>query len=470
METIGMQLYSLMGGDYKIIQASEIEEYVNFRGNKYSENLKQVDIRANSSFLKSGLCILDTPGLSSINELNNKITFDIIPKAHSIILTFSGLDVGGDDNLNLIEQIFRLNYDNLYNVVFVITKGDLLSEKEIKEAEESLKELISIAQKRVEVMKDSEVFICIISSYLELKYCQYIKHEISENELLNDKKIGICNIEQLDMIHKKSNFDEFHKILDKSILYSENKKNITKRLFLFIQSFLTELLEDYQSTYRNILKSNNSSLKDISALFENKVNIETKINEDGRKIIEDFNKKIFELSPNKSYNVQHTNKIINCIYTELCKYIDETPYEVIVKDKFRELNQQIELTSTKLATDWMREIEKEFNDEWGDTIINIATMIEAKRKKVDDEFGQDNLDKVELTINGSQIKANSVVANYILSVASSASVGAGLFTIGNGLFPGVGGIIGSAMGMFIGYVASRISLSTSGKSPAKKCQ
>ena len=125
------------GEEDQTIQISEIEDYVNFRGCKYSEKLKQIDIKFDIPFLKSGLCILDTPGLSSINELNNNITFEVIPRANSIILTFSGLDVGGNDNLNLIEQVFRLNYNNLYNVVFVITKSDLLSEKEAREAKES---------------------------------------------------------------------------------------------------------------------------------------------------------------------------------------------------------------------------------------------------------------------------------------------------------------------------------------------
>lgn len=95
-------------GNPEIIQISEIENYINLRGSRYSENIKQIDVRCENSLLRGGFCIWDTPGLGSINDLNNDIAFDVIPKAHSIILIFSGSDVGGKDNLNLIEYIFTL--------------------------------------------------------------------------------------------------------------------------------------------------------------------------------------------------------------------------------------------------------------------------------------------------------------------------------------------------------------------------
>lgn len=47
-------------GEYQSIPLSELKDYVNFRGNKYSESLKQIDIITDSSFLKSGISIIDT--------------------------------------------------------------------------------------------------------------------------------------------------------------------------------------------------------------------------------------------------------------------------------------------------------------------------------------------------------------------------------------------------------------------------
>ena len=439
----------------------EMKDYINFRGNKYSEKLKQIDVRSNSSFLKSGLCILDTPGLSSINELNNNIAFDIMPKANSVLLTFSGLDVGGDDNLNLIEQVLRLNYDNLYNIIFIITKSDLLSEEESLDAKESLKELIDIVQKRLGVFLEGQVQICMVSSYMELRYRQYLNHDISEKQLLDDRKLGLSNINKVQLLHEESNFDEFYKVLDESILSSENRKNITYKLFIMIQNVLTELLENYNNTYKYLSKSNNSSLEQISGLLQHRVDIETKIWEEGRTEIKNYYEVIKGLN-NFETKYKRINKVTNSIYITLCEYIDNTPYEVISKDKFADLNEKINIISTKLITDWMREIAEQLDNELEKTINKIAEIIEKNSKEIDEVFVQENMD-IDLEVYGIKLKTNVSLSNFIISVASSASVGAGLFAIGNGILPGIGGIVGSIVGGLIGFIASMLKLSTSEK-------
>ena len=455
-------------GDSKIIQIKEIEKYINFRGSKYSDNVKQIDIGFNSSLFQSGLCILDTPGLSSINELNNSTAFDVIPKAHAIILTFSGLDVGGQDNLNLIEHVFRLNYDNLYNVVFVITKKDILNKKQMKEAQESLKELICIAQNRVGAMKQYDINICMVSSYLELKYQQYQKHIISEAELLNDLNLGLSNVDHLELIHRKSNFENFYEILNKSILSSQNKKNITYRLYIMIQGILTELLEDYNNTYNKIVRYGSISIDQFSNLLEKKIALETIINKDCKEKITEFRNRICALESNNEYAKQHINEVINDIYTELYDYIDNTPYEVISKDVFKELNRQISIVSTKISIDWMKNIKGEFDSQWNEIITDIALMLEKKHKEIYDEFGKNDLKEIKIVLNNKQIKINAAITNLVISVTSSVSVGAGLFTIGNGLLPGIGGIVGTIAGALIGYAAIKFHTPEEKKEDLKK--
>lgn len=455
-------LVQFTGGDYQTIDKLEMEDYINFRGNKYSKNLKQIDVRSNSSFLESGLCILDTPGLNSINELNNNITFEIIPKAHSIILTFGSSDVGGEDNLNLIEQVFRLNFNNLYNVVFVITKSDVLDEKETKEAHESLKELINIAQKRVGVVKESTIHICMISAYTELKYQQYLKGELSEQQLINDHKLGVANVDQIKLMRNKSNFEEFFKILDESILNSQNKKNITNRLYIIIQSVLTELLKDYRATEANIKKSNESSLEQLSLSLQKKVDTESRINETRKEKIKEFKDSINDLK-SKEYISQRISEIINSIYMEVCMYIEETPYEIISKNEFRELNQKIDIISAKLQISWIKKIEEEFNSKWNRVIIDISMITDKDIIGIDDELRQNSIEGIELEINGLQIKTNSLWTNCLLAFAASASTMAAGFSVGNTLFPGVGGIVGGITTGVAAFAASAIKLSTSGK-------
>lgn len=437
----------------QVIRIEDLEDYINFRGKKYSRNLQQIDIKTNNTYLKSGLCILDTPGIGSINDLNNKITFEIIPKANSIILTFSGTDVGGNENLNLVEQVLRLNYNNLYNVIFVVTRSDMLSEKDVIDARESLSELISTAQSNTGA-KISSINICIISPYMELKYKQYLAHDISREQLLDDRKLGIFDINRINLIHNKSNFENFYKILDESILNSENKKSITGNLFIRIQSVLGELLDDYNSTYNYLEKSNNSSLKDISEMLQNKVNVVSKIRDEGKEEVLNFNNKIECLKYNKDYNKQQSENIINDIYIKLCDYIDSKPYQVIARDKFKDLNNEINVLSKGLSTEWINEIKKECDTELNKTIKKIAKIIEKNSRDINEAFIQKNLWETDLEIYKIRITANLLISNFMIIFAYSASVGAGLFAIGNGLLPGVGGIVGSIVGGLVGFFAS----------------
>lgn len=448
------------GGKHKTIQTSEIEDYINLRGSKYSENIKQIDVKCENSLLRGGFCILDTPGLGSINDLNNDIAFDVIPKAHSIILTFSGSDVGGKDNLNLIEYIFTLNYESLSNVIFVINKCDILSEKDKQEAQDSLKELINIARKHVKMKEEIDVHICMLSAYRELKYQQYRKHVISEKDLLNDEVLKLSSANQIELIHQNSEFDNFIKILGKSILKSGNKKKITDGLFTIIQSVLSDLRKDYYSICADISKSNSHTKEQFMTSLQKKKDIEIKINNEALEKISMFNGKIDVLQPYKDYNMQHVNKLIDSIYKELCKYIEKTAYEEISKDKYKDLNQQINMVSTRLSINWLGDIRKEFDSEWDEMIIAIASIMEKNNKEIIGKLTQGNIEEIQLEINGVCVKEDLSVTNYIQSLVTSVSVGSGLFVIGNGLLPGIGGVLASIAGGLIGFIVSRVSQTT----------
>lgn len=202
----------------------------------------------------------------------------------------------------------------------------------------------------------------------------------------------------MQLIHSKSNFEEFYKILDASILNSENKKNITSNLFIKIQRILAEMLDDY--------------------------------------------------------NKQQTNKIINDIYKKLCNYIDTTPYQIISKDKFTELNSEINKVSKKLLSEWINNIKKEFDDKLNETILKIAKIIKKNSEEINKVFIQKNQDETNLEIYRIRITLNSLMSNFMTSAAYSTSLGAGLFAIGNGILPGIGGIVGSIMGGLIGLIVS----------------
>lgn len=448
-------------GEHQIVSLSEIEEHISYRGSKYSNELKQIDIQLNNQLLKSGICILDTPGVGSINELNNTITFDIIPKADSILLTFSASDVGGDANLELVEQVFRLNYDNLRNVVLIITKCDTLNENELSEAIESLKELVRVTQEKLGVILEGHVQICMISSYMELKYRQYLNNKISKEQLLKDNKLRISNINEIELLHNNSKFDEFYKILDKSILSSGNKKNVTNNLFLMSHNILGQLVKDYEKTNGCLNMLNIKSQTEIKQLLQERVNIEKKIQDAGNIKIERFNQRIMELRYGSKYNIQKSREVINNICNELCKIIEGTSYRAVSKNNFEMLNNEVYSISIRLVTDWVKEIKEELDEELKKTVTQIEEIIEENNKEMDNIFEND--DEVSVSIKDIRIKKDSSFANFMVSAASGVPIGAGLFAVGNVILPGIGGIIGGITGSLLGLAASMIRLSGSQK-------
>lgn len=453
-------------GKCQTITLLEMVDYISLKGKKYSEKLKQIDVHIDSPLLKSGICILDTPGLGSISELNNAITFDIIPKADSIILTFSGSDVGGNANLELIEQVFRLNYDNLKNVVLVITKCDTLSEKALKEAKESLVELIQLTQEKLEINIENKVQICTISSYLELKYKQYMAKSIQMEQILQEKSLGISNADEIQSLHDRSGFEDFFNILNKSILNSENKKNAIERLFFMIHNTLRRLLDDYSETMNYLRKSNESSLSDIGKMLQHKIDIETRIHNEGYQEIDKFTLKVKALKYYGDYNTNKKREVITGIYKELCQYIDDVSYKSLVKNKKSHLNDQITKVITSMISDWAKSIQEEMNNELKNTIQKIVEIIEKNSKEFESYNKQEN-SEIKLAVSKVQIKGDSTAINLMLSVASCAPISMGLFTVGNVIVPGLGGIVGGLIGGLLGLAASMVNLSDSERKKEK---
>ncbi len=441
------------------ISLTEIEKHIDCRGSEYSKELKQIEIGLDNHILESGICILDTPGLGSANELNNAIAFDIIPKADSILLIFSGSDVGGKENFELLERVLRINYNNLQNIILIITKCDTLSEKDLSEAVDSLKEQIRTAQQKIGVILEDNIQICIISSYMELRYKQFIEDRIGEEQLFNDEKLRISNAEDIRTLHLESGFDGFYKVLNKSILNSGNKKNTTNKLFLMSHKLLGQLMKEYESIYRNLFLTKRKSLNEMKDLLQRKIHIEKKVCNDAREEVKRFNQLIAKLNYRNEYNNQKAREVISNIYRELCVFIDNTSYSAISKNDFALLNNETIEVSIKLVTDWMKEIKKEFDVELKNTVTKIEEIIEESNKEIDKLFENDIDEKVRLNINGIQIKSESIFANIIISAASGAPIGAGLFAVGNALMPGIGGIVGGIAGGVLGLVASMITLS-----------
>ena len=158
-------------------------------------------ISLNLDYLKK-INIVDTPGLKSITENNEKKTIDYIKYADLILFVIDGSHLGQEDTIEALDLLSEYNKP----IIGVINKCDLLSENR--------SEILDYISSEYGIYIDR---FFMISAYLEYQ------HRMSQQTIAKSTDIMISNYTELrenfkkltdyiDCIHKNSN-----KVKDKSI-------------------------------------------------------------------------------------------------------------------------------------------------------------------------------------------------------------------------------------------------------------
>lgn len=432
---------------------NEIEKYVNYRGQHYSKKIKQIDIVLNNDLLRNGINFYDSPGLDSINELNKVISYDILNRSNSVILAFSGQDGGGNENYELIKKIFSLNFNNNYNVIFAITKCDLLDEEEFRQARNCLMELTNKAKKELgqECMNDS-YSICGISAYFALKYQQIMDGKLKIEDAIKNKKLIIQSSDDLPNLYKDSNFDLFKKMLQTSIKDSNNKKRQTQNLLVATNKFLSMLLEDYVYIYKEI--DSDTKLSEMKKQCEEQKKLINLIKDQGKITIKEYKLQIEML--NSELLDEQAHKILDTIFCEIVTYIEETPYEILSRDKFENLNDNIVRIAEENGVKEIHLLDEERKAILQNTIIDIEKIEQDYRSKIANLFVPSNEEDYALTFYGVKVKSHFLLSGIITTLVSGTLGGVGAFTIGNTFFPAVGGIIATVIGALLGIIGKAL--------------
>jgi len=89
-----------------------------------------VEVFCRSAFLEHGLCLVDTPGISSVFSGNTRETQDFVPHIDAAIVVLGGDPPISGDELTLLESVSK----RVSDVLLVLNKVDRLSERETHEA------------------------------------------------------------------------------------------------------------------------------------------------------------------------------------------------------------------------------------------------------------------------------------------------------------------------------------------------
>ncbi|MFZ0923818.1 MAG: dynamin family protein [Candidatus Acidiferrales bacterium] len=117
--------------DWADISVSAVTQYVSEEQNP--ENAKRIiglEIFVPSPLLRTGMCLVDTPGLGSVHSGNSQATRDFIPHIDAAIILIGADPPLSGEELELVQSVGR----EVHNLLFALNKADRANETERSEA------------------------------------------------------------------------------------------------------------------------------------------------------------------------------------------------------------------------------------------------------------------------------------------------------------------------------------------------
>jgi GTPase SAR1 family protein len=271
----------------KEIEVSEIAEEVQKEG---KNRLLKVELK-DSELLDGNTIIIDTPGVSSINNLHSKVTYGYLPNMDVVFMVVN-INMGSVSKSlkNFIQDCPENVKGKLHFVLnFKDTKSPSQIEKLVSEFKNSVKEFISDAN--ILVVSSKEALMANVSKNTDLfensgvnKIKEIIKIEIPKlhKEIAEERYLESLITSKNNLIYflqeKESNLtldksDFLKKIEDLKIEKQDLKRDSDKiiRDFELIENStheaLTRLNKDYVSSFINGL--NNGSLEAVVNQYTN---------------------------------------------------------------------------------------------------------------------------------------------------------------------------------------------------------
>ena len=280
------------------------------------KNFNQEDISIVEYYLKSdnnkGLILVDTPGLSSLDDFHRKALEGYIKEA-DVVLVLADITQG---LVNSTISFLNENIENYQKLYLILTKGELLSEHDRKKQIEYIKNKFEFLKDVLVVSKDDISNLNKVLNEISKEKEKIIKERV-EKKL---SQICITTLELLkEQIKLKQNASpddlrEEIKKIRKSILEIEN---IIRKEKINFNYKLKNIINDFQKDFENILYSKVNWI--VDALYDENLNesiddrfqkaIQESLNEALTKLEDNFNKEL----NNISLNIPNTNLSDNWI-------------------------------------------------------------------------------------------------------------------------------------------------------------
>lgn len=151
------------------------------------EKIEELDLFLPANLLEDDISFVDTPGVHSVSETRQEITYSIIDRSHLVIVFVDSGLAGNIHDLNFIKRIIKWRGRKVF---FVLNKADKLESDEIdpRGTRGPARSLIE-AFGRNDIPEDSEIFF--LSGYRALRAQELDQGHISVERALDDNKLSV---------------------------------------------------------------------------------------------------------------------------------------------------------------------------------------------------------------------------------------------------------------------------------------
>ena len=133
---------SFVNGATKEVGITEIPQYITEKGNpRNAKGVKEVEVRVPSGILKSGITIIDTPGVGSTFAGGTQATYRFLERVDACLFTLAVDPPIGQSELDLLKAITP----HARKLIFVLNKKDYMDEASLREAVSFCRDVIGSA-------------------------------------------------------------------------------------------------------------------------------------------------------------------------------------------------------------------------------------------------------------------------------------------------------------------------------------
>ncbi len=321
------------------------------------KNFNQEDISIVEYYLKSdnnkGLILVDTPGLSSLDDFHRKALEGYIKEA-DVVLVLADITQG---LVNSTISFLNENIENSQKLYLILTKGELLSEHDRKKQIEYIKNKFEFLKDVLVVSKDDISNLNKVLNEISKEKEKIIKERV-EKKLSQICRTTLELLKEQIKLKQNASPDDLREEIKKirnSILEIENTIRKEKVNFNYK---LKNIINDFQKDFENILYSKVNWI--VDALYDENLNesiddrfqkaIQESLNEALSKLEDNFNKEL----NNISLNIPNTNLSENWIVNISDKTVIAREFLVDLIERIAKKSPQIYIIIVKNLKDIIR--------------------------------------------------------------------------------------------------------------------